>query len=258
VYRAGPATPGQYMPWATVAAIGSDPTPRHSSVPWMSENTDVDSSGMTTQRDAHAAIVRLVVGGIGEGIERLLAISNELDDADVAPSGELVGPIHADPRLMAAVGWVSELPQTINAVGTTSYRMAYPFIRVAGVAADTAAYLASVTGVSSFIAGVTEPARTALAQERLRLTDVGTAEYARGRVLAVRAFESSVDGIVGLLSESEELGDLVREQTLGITGSAIQEIRETGAAADRLTEGIFRRLGRRPARQLPPRPAIDT
>ncbi|HSJ72521.1 MAG TPA: hypothetical protein VLA29_12840 [Acidimicrobiia bacterium] len=224
----------------------------------MSENADADSSGMTPRRDAYTTIVRLVAGGIGEGIDRLLAMSNELDDADVAPRGELVGPIHADPTLMAAVGWVSELPQTITAVGTTSYRMAYPAIRVAGVAVDTAAYLASITGVSSFLAGVTEPARTAFAQERLRLSDVGTAEYARGRVLAVSAFESSVNGIVGLLSESEELGDLVREQTLGITGSAIQEIRETGAAADRLTEGIFRRIGRRPARQLPPRPAIDS
>lgn len=224
----------------------------------MSETADADSRGMTPRRDAYATIVRLVAGGIGEGIDRLLAMSNELDDADVAPSGELVGPIHADPTLMAAVGWVSELPRTITAVGTTSYRMAYPVIRVAGVAVDTAAYLAGITGVSAFVAGVTEPARTALAQERLRLSDVGTAEYARGRVLAVRAFESSVNGIVGLLSESEELGDLVREQTLGITGSAIQEIRETGAAADRLTEGIFRRLGRRPARQLPPRPAINS
>ena len=66
------------------------------------------------------------------------------------------------------------------------------------------------------------------------------------------AFQESTDGIVGLLSNSEELGDLVREQTLGVTGSAVQEVRETGAAADGLTEGVFRRIFRRDDRPLPP------
>ncbi|MGI9584775.1 MAG: hypothetical protein ACR2N7_04225, partial [Acidimicrobiia bacterium] len=105
---------------------------------------------------------------------------------------------------------------------------------------------------------VTEPMRTAFAEESERLTAVGTAEYARGRVLATYAFEQSVGGIVGLLSESEELGELVREQTLGITGSAVQEIRETGAAADGLTENIFRKVLGRSSRQLPPAPAGET
>ncbi|MDK1010175.1 MAG: hypothetical protein QGM48_03700, partial [Actinomycetota bacterium] len=65
------------------------------------------------------------------------------------------------------------------------------------------------------------------------------------------------DGIVGYLGESEELGELVREQTIGITGAAVQEIRETGAAADALTEGIFRRLLGRDRQTLPPAPVAD-
>jgi len=204
--------------------------------------------------DLYTTLVRIVAGGIGEGIDRLLEVSAELDDADVAPDGELVRPIRADPTLMAAVGWMSELPTMLKGVGETAYRTTYPVARLTGVAVDTTVHLARLTGVAAFVEGVTEPLRAALSDERERLAAVGTAEYARGRVLAVHAFEQSVEGIVGLLSESEELGELVREQTLGITGSAINEIRETGAAADRLTEGVFRRLRRAPARGLPPKP----
>ena len=161
--------------------------------------------------------------------------------------------VKADPNVMAAVGWMSELPSLVRSASVSSQRMLYPITRTAGVAVDTVAYVAEATGIAPFIAGVTEPARTALAQERDRLTNVGTGEYARGRVLAVYVFEQSVGGILDLVSESPELAELVREQTIGITGSAVQEVRETGASADALTERVVRRLLRRPARVLPPR-----
>ena len=161
--------------------------------------------------------------------------------------------VKADPNVMALVGWVSELPHLAAGATASAQRMAYPLLRTIGVAIDTTAYLADVTGVAGFVAGLTEPTRTAIAEERERLTNVGTAEYARGRVLAVYAFQQSTDGIVSLLSDSEELAELVRDQTIGITGSAVQEVRETGAAADGLTEGIFRRILRRSDRPLPPK-----
>jgi hypothetical protein len=204
--------------------------------------------------DLYSTLVRVVSGGIGEGIDRLMKVSSELDGVDVESSSGLVGPVTADPTVMALIGWTSELPSMIRGVGESAYRMAYPMFRVTGVAVDTAAYVAETTGLASFVAGVTEPFRTAVVEERQRLADIGTAEYLRGRKLATLAFEQSVDGIVGLLSESEELGELVREQTLGVTGSAVQEIRETSAAADSLTEGVFRRLMRRPDRSVPPSP----
>ena len=206
------------------------------------------------RRDLYSTLVRVLSGGIGEGIDRLMAVSAELDTDDVESSGGMVGPVTADPTMMALIGWASELPDTIRGLGESTYRMAYPVFRVTGVAVDTAAYVAETTGIASFVAGVTEPFRSAVAEERQRLADIGTAEYLRGRKLATFAFEQSIDGIVGLLSESEELGELVREQTLGVTGSAVQEIRETSAAADGLTEGLFRRLMRRPDRAVPPSP----
>jgi hypothetical protein len=221
----------------------------------MNESTDPIEVLDAPRADLYTTLLRMVAGGVGEGIDRLLKVSAELDDADIAPDGELVGPFRADPTVMAVVGWMSELPSTVRGIGASAYRSAYPMTRLTGVAIDTTMHLARLTGVSALLDDMTEPLRTAIADERERLAAVGTAEYARGRVLAVYAFEQSVEGMVALLSESEELGELVREQTLGVTGAAINEIRETGAAADRLTEGLFRRLRRRPERSLPPMPA---
>jgi len=203
---------------------------------------------------AHRTIVRLVAGGIGEGFDRLMKLSDALEDADVDPDSTQVGPIHADPTVMAVLGWVSELPAQARSMTASTERVTYPVARTAGVVWDTGAYLARATGIAAFVEGLAEPLITAISEERERLSSVGTAEYARGRVLAVQAFEQSVDGIMGYIGKSDELGELVREQTLGITGSAVREIRETGAAADGLTEGIIRRLLGREKRGLPPVP----
>lgn len=207
-----------------------------------------------TLDDRHRMVVRLIAGGIGEGIDRLMAVSRNLDDADIDPASASTGPIHADPMTMALVGWMSELPQQIRNASRSTKTTLRPFLRLSGVVFDTGRVVAERIGVTSLIDDLTEPTRTAIAEEIQRLTDVGTAEYARGRVLAVEAFEQSVDGILGLVSDSEALDELVREQTIGITGSAVREMRETGAAADLLTERFFRRMLGREPRTLPPKP----
>jgi hypothetical protein len=147
----------------------------------------------------HQAVVRLIAGGIGEGIDRLIALSSALDDADADPESTQIVPLRTDPTLMAVLGWVTELPQQVRGATRSASKVAYPAVtRAAGVVWDTGAYVAQATGVTSFVQGFTEPFLTAMAEERERLTSVGTAEYARGRVLAVQAFEQSVDGIYGL------------------------------------------------------------
>ncbi len=222
---------------------------------FMTDSTAPDAPKLRTVADRHRTLVRLVAGGIGEGFDRLMSLSSALEDADVDPDSADTRPIHADPTMMAILGWVSEIPIQLKSITDSTSRTTYPITRVAGVAWDTAAFVAQATGVKAFVEGFTEPFLLAWQEERERLTSVGTAEYARGRVLAVEAFEQTVGGVMGYIGQSEELGDLVREQTLGITGSAVREIRETGAAADGLTEGIFRRLLGREARSVPPKPA---
>ncbi len=219
--------------------------------------SDTESSPQDAppQVNLHQTIVRLVAGAIGEGVDRLMKVASDFDAADVEPEAVLIGPINADPRLMALLGWASEFPEFVRRVSDSTARMTYPFVRATGAALDTGRHLAQITGLSQIVDAAVGPFAAAWADERERLAAVGTAEYGRGRVLAARVFEQSVDGIVGILSESEELGELVREQTLGVTGAAVQEIRQTGAAADGLTEGIFRRLLGRDHEKLPPKPA---
>lgn len=185
------------------------------------------------------------------------ALTAEFDSADRDPESIEVAPIVTSPVAMTLVGWVSEWPEQVASARASAQRMAYPLTQIFGVAYHTTAAVAQATGIAGIVSSLTEPTRQALAKELDRLSKVGTAEYARGRVLAVHAFKRSVDGIVGYLGESEELGELVREQTIGITGAAVQEIRETGAAADALTEGIFRRLLGRDRQTLPPAPVAD-
>jgi len=74
----------------------------------------------------------------------------------------------------------------------------------------------------------------------------------------VGTFTESVDGVVSYLSDSDEVKQLVREQALGVSGAAVQEIRETGAAADGLTENVFRKIFGKDIKQLPPKPVFES
>lgn len=207
--------------------------------------------------ELHKTLVRIISGGVGEAIDRLRDLASELDAADADPDSVGAVPLTTNQAAMVVVGYLSEWPEQMAALRTSARDMTYPLTQLLGVAYDTVAVVAEATGIAGFVSSLAEPSRTAFAAELERLANVGTAEYARGRVLSVQAFERSIDGIVGYLGDSDEVGELIREQTLGITGAAVQEIRETGAAADGLTEGIFRRLLGRETRPLPPAPAIE-
>ncbi len=222
----------------------------------MTDAPDATRQLPVTDPELHKTLVRIISGGVGEAIDRLKVLAAELESADADPKSVDTVPLTTNQAAMIVVGYLSEWPEQLAAMRENAQDMAYPLGQLFGVAYRTVAAIAEVTGVAGVVASVTEPTRVALAQELERLANVGTAEYARGRVLSVHAFERSIDGIVGYLGASEEVGELVREQTLGMTGAAVQEIRETGAAADGLTEGMIRRLLRKDRRSLPPTPAV--
>ncbi len=224
---------------------------------YMEETSDLAAVDGAPDVDLYQTLVRLVAGSIGEGLERLRTLAGELDAADDDPESVGVIDVTANPVAMALVGFISEAPTQLRSATSTTRRMLYPIEQLAGVALSTCAVVAEATGVTGFVASVTEPTRTAIGVEINRLTDVGTAEYARGRVLSFQVFERSVNGMIEYLGTSDELGDLVREQTLGVTGAAVQEIRETSAAVDGLTEGIFRKLLGRTIREMPPMPMAN-
>jgi hypothetical protein len=216
-----------------------------------------DELVVLSKGDPYKSLVRIIAGGIGEGIDRLVAVSGSLDDVEIDSDSDAHGPFTTNPVVMAAVGFAYDFPEQVAGATAAAQRMLYPFTIIAKVAIDTGSVLAESTGVGPLVADLTLPTREALATEYERLVNVGTAEYARGRVLAVGTFTESIDGIIGYLGDSEEVGELVREQTMGVTGAAVLEIRETGAAADGLTEGIFRKIFRRDIQSVPPKPRFE-
>lgn len=223
----------------------------------MTDSPEVAHQLPADDPELHKTLVRVISGGVGEAIDRLKALAVELESSNTDPESVDAVPLTTNQAAMIVVGYLSEWPEQVTAMRETAQDLTYPFGQLLGVAYRTVAAVAEATGIAGVVASVTEPTRVALGQELERLANVGTAEYARGRVLSVHAFERSIDGIIGYLGDSDEVGELVREQTLGITGAAVQEIRETGAAADGLTEGIFRKMLGRDRRPLPPTPVPE-
>ena len=66
------------------------------------------------QKDLHRAIVRIVAGGIGEGIDRLLAVSAELDDADVEREKYFNLVIETDERMNLLESVVEDLEKDLR------------------------------------------------------------------------------------------------------------------------------------------------
>jgi hypothetical protein len=223
----------------------------------MTDSPEVARQLPVDDPELHKTLVRVISGGVGEAIDRLKDLATELESADTDPDSADSVPLTTNQAAMIIVGFLSEWPEQMTAIRGTAQNMTYPVGQLINVAYRTVVAVAEATGIAGVVASVTEPTRIALGQELERLANVGTAEYARGRVLSVHAFERSIDGIIGYLGDSDEVGELVREQTLGITGAAVQEIRETGAAADGLTEGIFRKMLGRDRRPLPPAPVVE-
>jgi hypothetical protein len=226
----------------------------------MTENASLSSTpgDGAPNGDPYKILVRLIAGAIGEGLDRLMEANERLEHSELAATPEVAGPFVTNRIAMAIVGFTYELPEQIAAASTSVSRTIAPFTAVASATFNAGSGVAEATGIAPYIAERTQPTRTALVKEFDRLISVGSGEYARGRVLAVGAFTESMDGIVSYLGDSEEVKELVREQTLGMTGAAVQEIRETGATADGLTEAIFRKIFRRDFEPLPPKPSFDT
>ncbi|MCL1594172.1 MAG: hypothetical protein M3132_07480 [Actinomycetia bacterium] len=217
-----------------------------------------DAPDAAPKGDPYKTLVRIIAGGIGEGIDRLMEVSATLDDVEISTDPDASGPYATNPVAMAVVGFAYDFPEQVAEARAALDRALSPFSTITRAVIDAGSSVAESTGIGPFITEATLPTREALADEYQRLISIGTAEYARGRVLAVGTFTESIDGIVGYLGNSEEVGELVREQTLGVTGAAVLEIRETGAAADGLTEGIFRKIFRRDPQPLPPKPGFET
>jgi len=201
---------------------------------------------------AYDAVIRLVAGAAGLGLERLKRIDTALSDVGGAEPEDRPLGAHWETFGSLIVGTLADLPdraqRSVEAVGDAA-QMVRPIAAPIG-------FLARVTRIAS----LTDRAATAIGDrvqvEVERLVALGRYETNRGEHLVGAVFDRSMDGIIDHIADSESLEELVHDQTIGVTAGAVREVRETGAAADRLTETIFRRIARRPVRE-PPRPTVD-
>jgi len=194
--------------------------------------------------DPYRSLVRLIAGGVSIGADRI----QELDtvSSNAVPSDE---EFRSDWEsvLAAFVGIAAEAPERVAGALGTARQLAAP---VGAIAKPVASAMAT-TFVGRVVASLGESA----AGEAGRLAALGRTEIGRGRELATAIYGETVDSLIGDLSGRDALDELVADQAMGVTRGAVQEVRETGAAADWLTESIFRGVFRRPRRPVPPRPA---
>jgi len=216
-----------------------------------SENPTVSDSEQTEPKwDPYRAVVRLIAGGVSLGAEGLRAA----DAAAGAEEGSAADAVGFSATLESAtaliVGVAVETPDRIVSLFDTADRVMAP-VRTAA---------RPVVGAlrQSFVGRVVGELGTNTAAEAARLAAVGRAEINQGRRLAITAYNEAVDGFIEQLSGRQSLDDLVSDQTLGVGKGAVEEVRETGAAADWLSESMFRRVLRRPPRSMPPKPSPAT
>jgi hypothetical protein len=90
-----------------------------------------------------------------------------------------------------------------------------------------------------------------------RWIDIGRAEEPRSRALARSGVEDVINDIVSFLAANPEVAELVQQQSVGLAGEVVEEVRAKTVSADVLAETLVRRLLRRPPRGEFPAPSPE-
>lgn len=107
--------------------------------------------------------------------------------------------------------------------------------------------LLGVTGFANhWLAGLAERIQA----DGERLEKIGAAEAQASRALGQVAVADILDLVLEYLSENEEVQDLIKSQTSGMTEEVIGEVRERAVSTDTFIDAIIRKVLRQP--QQPP------
>lgn len=204
--------------------------------------------------DAYRAVVRLAAGAAGFSLDHLRKLEEGMgpseDDADIL--NEDLGADWAT-AVALLVGFVSDLPDRVGRSARSVAETTAPVRKLA----EPLWRFAAATPVGWVTGSAASAAGEAVRSEAERLVKLGKVEYATGVQLAAEVMDQTTNAFIDYLSASPALADLVSEQAMGVTGGAVREVRETGAAADGITESFLRRVLKRPPRTTPPRPAFE-
>lgn len=201
---------------------------------------------------AYSSVVRLAAGVVGVIADRAQEAANAAPVGDPEDSPSVVERVpqqHVPGEVV--FGFAADLPDRFE-------RMATSVGVNTGVVRGVVDYGWRLTAGSPIGWLISKPVDAVLGlvdAESDRLTQIGRAEVSHGKVLVEGLVDTTIDGVLDNVAESDALEEMIRDQAFGITDSAIQEVRETGAAADNLTDSAIRRILRRSPRGLPPRPA---
>lgn len=202
--------------------------------------------------DAYMAISRLVVGGLIEGTDqlsqRLQRIEAELRRSqgetpalgEVNSAGDVVRYAAVGFALSASEGFRERVYKVLGASDL--------FWEFTG---NTVKPLTE-SRLTGWFAGPFERAFQSFVdrgQARVNgWVERGRREEPMSRELALNTVETIINEFITLLSENPELADLVQQQSVGLVGEVVDEVRSRTVSADVLAETLVRRLLRRQPR----------
>ncbi len=214
----------------------------------MAENENgAETAAPAVDDETLEAFTRLLVGALVEGSAQFRERLKKWDEATAVPpgSGETTGSSAAEQLRHTLIGAI------FHAEARLKTRQIPLFKRAAGLASRSVSRLtAPVT--NSRIGQSANGRLDNLAARGETFVDkwmaTGRAEEARGRQLALKAAQESIDEFINHLSQNEELQNLITEQSVSLAAESMNSVRERTVTSDALAERFVRALLRRPPR----------
>lgn len=216
------------------------------------EGLVAEETAVTAEFDRLYAITRFLVGGALEGTDelsrRLEVWEAYLREEMPENSAPLADASERELLRYALIGFIFESQDTGRSILKT-------LLKMPGGVARTA-----VRPTKSIINGrLAGPVRRRLDRmadrgegQLMRWIERGYAEEPFSRGLARLGVAEITDEFINQLAQNEELKELVQEQSMGLAGEAVDQVRERTFSADTLVERIVRAVTRRNPRLEPP------
>lgn len=201
----------------------------------------------TTESDNVTTFTRLLVGAGIEGFDQLLERLQEIEKQ------LLIAPVNSEPAsdfdkarqtviglMFVTQAWMREGLAKLGTQLDDFSKTAKERYQV-----DIEPYLANLP----FYDRIEEQLQN-LEQEIDHWQRIGALEEQRGRAMAQATYFRIVDEVIDYLAEKPEITQLIQQQSIGVVGGVMDDVRTVSAQADNLTERIARGILRRRQRQL--------
>ncbi|MCA9951612.1 MAG: hypothetical protein KDE48_18305 [Anaerolineales bacterium] len=226
-------------------------------------NPDLETSLTTEQFDALRSLTSLLVGGVIEGSDILLARLKKYEAkirAEGLDNPQALQPETAEDRVRyAAVGFLFDQQAWLRRNLKTVVVLLDNAIEVAERASQPVVQSRIAAPITNPLMHRYEKLVEKGQSNLARWTQIGRANEPVSRELARRTYQEIIDEFIEDLADNEELQDLVAQQSLGLASEVRDEIRERTVTGDNVLEGIVRRIMRRtPRAELPiPPPEVQ-